>query len=153
MVPQIGITVKFDPFASMVYKLWYEGKYLILKCKTLRRSAENINSDLNRFFKAYGKVKDKENDNDKFYQHVFDLASDREFEIQPILVSKSPYELLKCEYTELKKAQGDPNCLNKVFYPYIPVHTQGKPGKSWINRGHYLNFRMWEKRLSQKKPV
>ena len=153
MIPKVSVTWKFDPFASMVYKLWYEGKYIILKCKTLRRSVENINSDLNRFFKAYGKVKDKDNDNDKFYKHVFDNASDQQLVIETVLISKSPYELLKCEYFELKKGEQDPDCLNKVFYPYIPTHTQGKPGKSWINRGYYLNFRMWEKRISQKKPA
>lgn len=153
MVPQILVTVKYDPFASMIYRLWYEGKYIILKCKTLRRSAENINSDLNRFFKAYGKVKDKDNDNDRFYQWVWDNAGADQFRIEPVLVDKNPYQLLKCEYLELKKGEHDPDCLNKPpFYPFISKLIQGKPGKSWISRGHYLNFRMWEKRLTQKKP-
>lgn len=154
MVPQVLLSYKFDPFASMIYKLWYEGKYIVLKCKTLRRSTENINSDLNRFFKAYGKVKDKDNDNDKFYQHVFDYASGDQFIIEPILIDKNPYQLLKCEYLELKKGELDPDCLNKPpFYPYISKLIQSGKGNSWISRGHYLNFRMWEKRLNQKKPA
>lgn len=154
MIPQVAVTIKFSPFSGYVYKLWYQDRYIVLKCKTFRRSAENINIDINRFFKAYGNPKDRDNDNDKFYQFVFNHCDGSEFTVEPVLISDNPYQLLKCEYQEMLKGKADPKCLNKRFYPYIPAHTQGRPGKSWINRGHYLNFRMWEKRQStQQKPA
>jgi hypothetical protein len=152
MIPQVGLSVEFDPFGSYVYKLWYGEKYLIVKCKTLRRSLNNINNDLDYYFKGTKRGRTEDNDNYWFYKFVFENPS-LDFTIEPILKNRTPYELLKCEFLELEKGKEDPRCLNKPdAIPYIPASTQ-RPNhtQSWINRGYYLNFMAWRKRyLSQK---
>ncbi len=136
-----------------VYKLWYANRYVIVKCKTIVRSVQNIKSGLDYFFKGTPKGRKDDDFFHEFFTHV-QLHPFENFEIEMIFASNNPYELLKTEQAELFKAKYDPQCLNQSFDAYIPKFTQVNGKKSWINRGYYLNFMIWKKkRLNQSKPV
>lgn len=133
-----------------VYKLFYAGKFIVLKCKMLKRSIDGIKNDLHYFFKGTAGGTKEDDLYYDFYVHVQESPFEK-FTIEIIVASNNPMELLKCEHIELEKAYDDINCLNKSFEVYIPKFTQVNGKKSWINRGYYLNFKQWvKKRASQK---
>jgi len=135
----------------VVCKIWYAEKYLIVGGKTLARSIGNINTNLNYFFKdtLMGR-----NPNDMFYNfycHVDDNPF-QEFKVDVVSDTENTYQHLKNWFLELSKGKEDPICLNLYFEPYIPQNTQRKK-KSWINRGHYLNYRKWRLKMANKTTV
>lgn len=133
-----------------VYKLWYANRYIIIKCKTLWRSAQNISSGLDYFLKGTPKGRKEEDYFHEFFCHV-QMNPFQEFKIELLLSSNNPYQLLKAEHLALQKAKNDPQCLNQSFEVYIPKFTQVNGKGSWINRGYYLNFMIWKKKISQNK--
>ena len=134
-----------------IYKLWYLNKYIIVKCKTLFRSKENIESGLKYFFKNTPKGRKETDYFHLFFVFVLDNPFN-DFSIEIIFESENPLELLKREFLEKQKAKSDENCLNNSFDVYVPKNTQVNGKKSWINRGYYLNFMQWRlKYLNQNK--
>lgn len=128
-----------------VYRLWYAGKYVIVKCKTLLRSVTIANETLQRFLKNTPKGRKPDDYFHNIFEHVLQNPF-QDFTIDIIFTSNSPFELLKTEFLELAKAKSDPLCLNITFEPYIPKFTQVNGKKSWVNRGYYLNFMQWRKK-------
>jgi len=132
----------------VVYKIWYADKYVIVGGKTLLRSVANINTALTYFFKD---TTNGRNPNDmyyNFYCHVDDNPF-QEFRIEIVIDTENTYQYLKAWFLELEKGKHDAQCLNLYFEPYIPKDTQRKK-KSWMNRGHYLNFMKWRQRQLSK---
>lgn len=134
---------KFPSVEGCVYRLWYAEKYVVIKCKTIIRSVENINNDLKHFFQETPKGRKKDNLYYKFYSHVA-ANPFQSFSIEIVLASNNPLELLKSEHTALQLGKTDEKCLNSTFEVYIPQFTQVNGKKSWINRGYYLNFMHWK---------
>lgn len=129
----------------VVYKIWYAKKYVIIGGKSMFRSVNNINTGLLYFFKD---TTNGRNPNDmyyNFYCHVDDFPF-QEFKIEVIFNTENTYYYLKNLFIELQKGKEDSQCLNLYFEPYIPKNTQRK-SKSWINRGHYLNYMKWKKNV------
>jgi hypothetical protein len=131
-----------------VYKLWYNDRYVIIKCKTLQRSIFGIKTDLHYFFKETRGGQREANLYYDFYSYIESNQSGV-FQIEIILASNHPLELLKSEHIALEEAYVDERCLNKDFNVYIPKFTQVNGKKSWINRGYYLNFMIWRKKREQ----
>lgn len=132
-----------------VYKLWYADKYIVVKCKTLVRSVQNINTNIEYYFKHLNHDKHQKDNYLQFYQHIQQHPG-KQFKIDILLQSNNPYQLLIAEQTALDAGMEDENCLNILFDAYIPQSTQRNGEKSWINRGYYLNFCIWRKKLREK---
>ena len=136
----------------VVYKLWYEKKYVVVAGKTIERSIANINTGLYYFFKDTPKGR---NPNDVFYNfycHVDDFPFEK-FTIEIIFATENPYQHLKTWFLELLKAKEDHKCLNMYFEPYIPNGTNKSGQKSWINRGFYLNYMQWKKKFYAQRKI
>lgn len=136
----------------VVYKLWYHNKYAVIAGKTIERSIENINTGLLYFFKDTPKGRNPNDIFYNFYCHVDDFPFEK-FRVEVISDTNNPYQHLKTWFLELRKAKGDPRCLNLYFEPYIPIGTNKHGQKSWINRGYYLNFMQWKKKFNNKSVV
>lgn len=134
----------------VVYKLWYSGKYIVVAGKTIQRSVQNINVGLKYFFQNTPKGRNPEDRYYKFYCFVADNPFDS-FSVELLHETTSPYEFLKLSHIVLQNARTDDNCLNNVFDVHIPQFTQVNGKKSWINRGFYLNFMEWKKKLEHEK--
>lgn len=144
MAYNIPILPNVDYAKGCVYKLWYENRFVVVKCKTLFRSVDNITKGF-AFFLTGTKKAQKEED---YYHEFFSFIQENpfnNFKIEVILQSNNPLELLKCEQRQLNIAKYDPRCMNNNFDAYIPKFTQVNGKKSWINRGYYLNFMQWKK--------
>jgi hypothetical protein len=153
MAPKIPVTDDLDQTRGYVYKLWYGEMYLIVKCKTLARSIQNLNSDIDRFLKDTKAGRTPENRYFRFYIHIW-THPELDFRIEPILISDNPYQLLKQEVLSLEECEIDPNRCNKDSIPYIPPTTNQMNKSSWINRGYYLNFRKWyAKHTTQRQAI
>lgn len=153
VIPCVGVKVGQEPFSGYVYKLYYMDKYIVVKCKTLRRSLEMINWDLSRYFRDTEKGATRNNDYYPFYDFIFENEGG-ELSLEPLFVSNNPYQLLIHETLAMDEARSDENCLNKrPMVPYIPPKTNQMLCSSWINRGYYLNFRKWyAKHLEKTNP-
>lgn len=132
----------------VVYKIWYANKYVIIGGRAIDRSIGNINYSLHRFFKDTPMGRNPNDMYYNFYCHV-DEYPYQEFKIEVLSDTTNPYRHLKNWFLELRKSQGDPKCLNLYFEPYIPKDTQRKK-KSWLNRGHYLNYMKWKQKFTNK---
>jgi hypothetical protein len=133
--------------SSCVVKVWYDGKYIIAKCKTLGWLKYSIETDIKYFLKNTPKGRKEGNLFYDLYSYILENQG-KELSVEVIFTSDSPFELLKAEHMELKKATQDPRCLNKDFEPYIPKFTQINGKKSWINRGYYLNYMNWKRKFA-----
>lgn len=131
--------------AHVVYKIHYDGKYLVVAGKTIQRSIQNINTGLFYFFKATPKGQQTDDLYYKFYEYV-SAHPFKPFEIELMMDTSSPFQMLKHEHQLLQFGKNDPLCLNSKFDVYIPQFTQVNGKKSWIKRGYYLNFCKWLKR-------
>ena len=135
----------------VVYKLRYQGKYVVVAGKTIERSIENINTGLHYFFKDTPKGRNPNDIFYTFYCHVDDFPF-QEFKIEIVHKTENPYQHLKAWFLELMKAKEDSKCLNLYFEPYIPQRTNGRTG-SWINKGYYLNFMQWKKKFDNRSKI
>lgn len=135
----------------VIYKIWYADKYVTVAGKTFVRSIENINVSLHRFFKDTPSGRNPNDVYYNFYCHVDDNPF-QQFRIEILLDTENVYEYLKSWHLELLKGQGDTQCLNLYFEPYIPKSTQRKKG-SWLNRGSYLNYMKWKQKSTHKMLV
>jgi hypothetical protein len=132
-----------------VYRLWYYGKFIIVKCKTFVRSKANIEYSLQHSFK-------NSTWSDKTYSLFFNFIianPGHNFVIDILCSSNNPYQLLKAEHIELLKAKDDSRCLNAKFSPYIPQLTNKKGERSWINKGYYLNYMKWKQKFTKNELI
>lgn len=134
--------------AHVVYKIHYDGKYLVVAGKTIQRSIQNINTGLYYFFKGTPKGQQPDDLYHNFYQYVA-ANPFKEFEIELMMDTGSPFQMLKHEHQLLQFGKSDSACLNSKFEVYIPQFTQTNGKKSWINRGYYLNFKNWLRRQTK----
>lgn len=141
-VPKIDI---IPDLKGCVYKLFWGEKYVVIKCKTFLRSKTIMEQSLGYFLKR--------NHPDKHYTPFFEYIKSHpfyKFSTEVLYQHNNPYRLLIFEQLELENSQPDVNCLNISFDAYIPVNIQGKR-KTWITRGHYLNFMHWLKKHKEKR--
>lgn len=130
-----------------VYKLWYADRYVIIKARTLARSLQIVENGLHRFLKDTPKGRKQTDIYYQFNTHILNNPFQK-FTIELVETSNNPLTLLKKEQLELNKSKTDSNCLNHSFDAYIPKFTQVNGNKkSWINRGYYLNFMQWKRKL------
>jgi hypothetical protein len=123
-----------------VFRLSWGEKYVIVKAKTFVRAKTIIEQSLHAYL-----VRGKQ---DLLYNRFFGyikLHPGLGFVVKILYKGDNPYQLLKHEQIFLDKSRLDPNCFNQTFDAYVPKGIQGKR-KSWINRGHYLNFCLWRKK-------
>ena len=137
-----------ESVSHVVYKIWYADKYIIVAGKTLARSIQNINTNLNYFFKDTANGRNPNDVYYNFYCHVDDNPM-MEFNVEILIDTESTYEYLKAWHLALLDGQQDNQCLNLYLEPYIPKSTQKKKG-SWLNRGAYLNYMKWRKKITHK---
>lgn len=130
-----------------IYKLIYSDKYVIVMGKTFWRSRQNIEINLGYFLKNTPQSRREDNLYYPFFNFIL-YNPGHEFNVDIILVSNNPYQLLKTHFLELRKAKSDSNCLNKYFEPYIPQKTNKKGSGSWINKGYYLNYMNWKRKFA-----
>lgn len=126
-----------------VFRLYWGAKFIIVKCKTFARAKTLIETSLHYHFKT--------GMHDHLYENFFDYINsnpEHHFRVEILYENDNPYLLLIFEQQELDKCKQNPDCMNIYFDAYIPKLIQGKR-KAWINRGHYLNFRMWLKKRKE----
>jgi hypothetical protein len=121
-----------------IYKAWFGKRYLIWKAKSLAQSVNTMAMDLDR------KLRLGIRDGDAFEKVVAAIRRGRIgiFEVEVILASDNPVDLLKTEYDELKKCMGDNHCLNINFYPNI---------SSWISESAREEFEAYVEKLKADK--
>lgn len=157
-IPAIVIPPELVDTQGCVFKLSYGSKYIISMGRSLAWPIKSIQDDIDRYVDNMNSAKSKERLYWKFCR-IVKLGKTREFKIEVILESENPYQLLKCCQISLDNVKGDTNCLNTFFTPYISKRIQTAPkflkerkykdgtqNNSWINRGHYLNFKRWQRR-------
>lgn len=130
----------YQPAGSgAVYKAWFGKKYLVWKGKSLQQSVNMISVELDRRLRLGSTGPD-----DQFVKVCPYIRKARVgmMEIEAVLLSDNPVELLICEYNELKKASTDPNCLNIAFFPHVP---------KWIPETAHNEFRSYIAKLAAKK--
>lgn len=153
----IDIPDNIKEVKGCVFKLSYGKSYIISMGRSLRWPIESIERDINQYILRNDSAEDKRRLYWKFCREV--RMYKRKFNIEVLFESENPYQLLKSCQTELDKAKDDRNCLNTFFEPYISKRIQtaskflkerkykdGNKNASWINRGHYLNFKRWQHR-------
>src|SRR4051812_2703603 len=121
-----------DVKGHCIYKLFYQEKYVVIACKTIQRSIQNINIGLQYFFKNTPKGR---NPNDLYYKFYCYVAENpfHSFRIEILLETTNHFEYLKEDFLSLQDAKLDENCLNMKFEPYVPQYTQSNKHKAWLN--------------------
>lgn len=147
--PKIVIDINVVDVMECVYKIHYNGKYIVVMAKSMYRSVWSINDDLERYHRGVNEKFNKNNLYSKFYDHVLNSPKSK-FTFEMILISNNAYQLLKHSQIELDRGKQEGNCLNTYFSPYINRDLQ-KPLRNrktnwWVNRGSYLNFCNWRKK-------
>lgn len=151
--PKIIIPIDVVDILGCVYKVHYGTKYIVVMGKSMYRSVDSINQDIERYHKGINENFNKNNLYSKFYQYMVANPKLR-ISIEMIVSTDNAYLLLKNCQIELDKGLLDPNCLNSKFTPYINKDLQRPANKRkthwWINRGSYLNFCAWKKKRTTK---
>jgi hypothetical protein len=147
--PKIIIPYDFVDTLGCVYKVKYKEKYIIVMAKSIYRSVDSLNYDIERYFKGVNEKFNKSNLYQDFYKYMVANPDSKPY-IQMISQSDSAYQLLKNCQIELDKGRADGNCLNTQFTPYVNKELQKPLNKRknvwWVNRGAYLNFCHWRKK-------
>ncbi len=100
-----------------VYKLWYGQKYIIWYGMTL-----------------YGSFFHK-----KIYQYMYDHRR-LDLRVEILLESDNHYQILKQQQLMLNDAKKDKNCLNGLFWSYIPVFSKAKWEWGNFKKAAVLNY-------------
>lgn len=124
------------PSQPSVYKLWFGKKFLILKCKALHQSVQQVSIELDRRLRLGTKPNDIYA---KTTEHI-KRARITIMEVEVLCQPESPLELLKCEWRASHKALLDPNCLNVPMPQMFPA---------WIPEAIIEEFKKW--RTKQQK--
>lgn len=126
------------PSVGTIYKAWFGKRYLIVKAKALHQSVNMIAKELDQRLRLGVKP------NDMFEKCVLYIRRARigQFEVESILQSDNPVDLLIEEYKLLKASQADENCLNITFFPGLP---------KWIPETAVAEFQAIVKQMEEKK--
>ena len=147
--PKIIIPIDIVDTLGCVYKVHYGSKYIVAMGKSMYRSVDSINQDIERYHKGVNENFNKNNLYSEFYRYMVDNPN-KKLSIEMIQSTDNAYQLLKHCQIELDKGVKDDNCLNSIFRPYINKDLQKPLNKRksnwWINRGSYLNFCNWRKK-------
>lgn len=131
-----------------VYKLSFNGKYVIVKAKDNVSSIAVIQKSLNQFLKGSEAQRNKDGLYYHFFNHVAKTKKG-EFLVELIEESDNPYILLKKEQQELDKSLKDKSCLNNATEAYIPQFNDLTGMYGWIPKVAVLNFKKWLKNRSK----
>lgn len=125
------------PNKSCVYKIWAADYFFIWKCQALHNSMYHIGGDIERRVRLGPKP------GNIFSKLVDHLVSENisELEVEVILQSDDPFELLKLEHETLLLNSGNKKCLNTSFKPHI---------SGWIPAGSVQKYNDF---LTTKKSV
>lgn len=135
---------KLHGIGSCVYKLSFNGKYLIIKAKDHLASIEVIQKSLNQFMRN----SEFQRKPDNLYFHFFSYVEkmkEGEFTTEILIETDNQYDLLKAEQMELDKGLKDKLCLNNATQAYIPIYNEETGHYGWITKGAVLNFKKWLK--------
>ncbi len=116
-----------------VYKLWYGQKYIIWYGMTLygsffhfKKGFANYTPDMDVYHK-------------KIYQYMYDHRR-LELRVEILLESDNHYQILKQQQLMLNDAKKDKNCLNGLFWSYIPVFSKAKWEWGNFKKAAVLNY-------------
>lgn len=127
-----------------VYKLSFEGKYVIIKAKDHITSINTVQKSLNQFLKG----SEFQRLPTGLYFHFFGYVEKKKkgvFSVECVLESDSAYQLLKAEQEALDKSRVDKNCLNNATQAYIPLYNEETGLYGWIKKHEFLAFKKWLK--------
>lgn len=131
---------------KVVYKLFYNNKYIIIKGKSLSGSIFLFKKGFSYYIGYEHSEGSKHSDflYVQFYEHIKTYPG-HSFYIS-ILSYGSPYELLKAEQIALNQAIHDKNCLNTNIDAYIPKwNPKSKMYGGWISKSAYMNYKKFLK--------
>jgi hypothetical protein len=129
---------------EVVYYLIYDGKFIIVKGRTLCGSLIIIANTWEQFKRG------KERFKDHLYTHLYNHywgKSGLPFKIK--IVAKvgpkcSQYELLKREQMELDKHRFNRKCLNNATEVYVPEYKEETGRYGWLEKQAVMSFRRWQ---------
>lgn len=135
-----------------VYKLSFEGKYVIIKAKDHISSINVVQRSLNQFLNGSAFQRLPHGLYFYFFTHV-EKKKKGVFSVDCLLESESAYELLKAEQIALDASKKDKNCLNNATQAYMPMYNEETGLYGWIKKHEFLAFKKWLKnRQSQCTP-
>lgn len=145
---ELVIPDELKEIQGCVYRVWYGNYYIVVMGKTFARSLTSIINDLNRFKKGVREGKSEHNIYLNFYLHILSNP-DRDFQVQMLFKSDSPFKLLKWCQIALAEGEAQESCLNSKYTPYINQNIQhnkvAKEKRGQVSRGTVLNFLKWRK--------
>ena len=110
-----------------VYKMFFGKKYYIWKGSvSLKQSVETIARDIDRFIRKNGAPG---HFLEEVVKHVI-RARVLKSTVEVLFQTDNMAELIDYEGLTLKKCKEDPNCLNKVFVPYVSKAISGTQNKA-----------------------
>jgi len=135
-----------EPYGSImcVYKCTIGKRYFIWTAKSLTQSVNQISVELDRRLRM-GITEDN-----IYYKFIKYIKTARAglFEVEVVLQTESPIEMLKCAHKLLNKGKSDPYCLNNTFTPNV---------SAWIPEVDKADYVAWaktyDKRTTKKSPV
>jgi hypothetical protein len=124
------------------FKLFVGRKYYIVKTKSIQW----IERHLNTLLKAYNS--NGMDAKDLYFPIVKQIHNTGYYDVQIefIMQSDNPYEVIKAEFLELQDHVGKSLCLNKNKEPYMPKYNTVTKMHGWLTVNQYLNY----KRLVKK---
>jgi hypothetical protein len=121
---------------SSVFKCWFGKKFFIWKGKSLLQAVNVISIELDQRIRLGLKP------NDPFEKVVKHILKSRVtyFEVEAVVQTDNPAELLIAEYDLLKQNMANPDCLNVEWFPIIP---------KWIQESAKDEFRAYVDKVNQ----
>lgn len=119
------------PNKSCVYKIWVGDGFFIWKAQSLHNSMYHIGGDMERRIRLGPKPGHLFSKMEEYI--ISSLAT--EVEVEVLLQSDDPFELLKLEYTLLQESKENPTCLNVSFLPCTP---------KWISEEIINEYNKWK---------
>jgi hypothetical protein len=128
---------------EVVYQLFYDGKFIIIKGKTLCGSLIIIRDTWEQFTRG------RERFTGHLYTHLYNHVwgkSGLQFRVKILarVSSKcSQYQLLKKEQMELDKHRYNKLCLNNATEAYIPLYNDITGMYGWLEKMAVMSFKRW----------
>jgi hypothetical protein len=133
-----------------VYRLSFDDKYIIVKCKSHDQSIKTIQKSLNQFMRGSEFQQQKDNLYFYFYDYIRNKQSGT-FRIEILIEDDNAYELLKVEQMELDKGRYNKDCLSNSIEAYIPLFNELTGSYGWISKSAVMLFKKWLK-IRNKQP-
>lgn len=137
---------------SCVLRFWFGQKYFIWKSKALHQTVNTFAIEIDQRLRLG--LKGPED----IYKNIcgyINRARVIQFEVEPVIITDNPAELLKEEYLLLQAGKKDENCLNVQFDPYLPKWLPETAVKEFYQFRTELQKKAKEKkkkRISKVKP-